>query len=74
VLHRIKTIEAMPEELHLKISAHAGHGNPAVFLLLKRSGANTINPVRDLDLSMLTALRQTDSEPLDIHPDNPQKF
>ena len=70
VLHRMKTIEALPEELQLKISAHAGHGNPAAFLLLERSGANTINPVRDLGLPMLAALRQSVSAPLDIHSDN----
>ncbi|MEU4345667.1 hypothetical protein AB0H00_31190 [Nocardia sp. NPDC023852] len=61
----------LPAELHFKVSAHCGHGNPASMRLLETLGANSINPVRDLSLSMLAALRQTVSVPLDVHIDNP---
>ena len=71
VLHQMKIEKVLPENLQLKISAHAGCANPASMLLLERSGANTLNPVRDLSLPMLAALRQTISVPLDIHSDNP---
>ena len=54
-----------------KISAHCGHGNPLSFKLLETLGANSINPVRDLDLSMLAALRQAVDVPLDCHTDAP---
>ena len=71
VLHQMKTKKVLPEDLQLKISAHAGCANPASLLLLEQLGANTLNPVRDLSLPMLAALRQAISVPLDIHADNP---
>lgn len=54
-----------------KISAHCGHGNPLSFKLLETLGADSINPVRDLELPMLAALRQTIKIPLDCHTDAP---
>jgi hypothetical protein len=71
VLHRMKLKKILPKGLQLKISAHAGCANPASLLLLEQLGADTLNPVRDLSLPMLAALRQTLSVPLDIHADNP---
>jgi hypothetical protein len=39
--------------------------------MLQDLGADSINPVRDLTLPMIAALRQTVSVPLDVHTDNP---
>ena len=72
VLSELKKRGYLPSELQLKISAHAGQANPAACQLLERLGADSINPVRDLDLFMLAALRRSISAPLDIHVDNPQ--
>lgn len=71
VLNEMKKNKKLPKELQLKISAHAGQANPASFKLLESIGANSINPVRDMELSMLAALRATVSVPLDVHADNP---
>lgn len=71
VLNDLKSKGELPSDVQLKISAHAGHGNPASFKLLEDIGATTINPVRDLDLAMLAGLRSVISVPMDVHADNP---
>ena len=48
------------------------HGNGASFRLLEQCGADSINPVRDLSLDMLCALRASVSVPLDVHTDCPE--
>ena len=57
--------------IRFKLSAHCGHGNPASLRLLQQIGADSINPVRDLDLPMIAALRAAVDVPLDIHTDTP---
>src|SRR5699024_3067174 len=71
VLHEMKESGELPLDLQLKMSAHAGQANPASFKLLEKIGATSINPVRDLHLSMLAALRSTITVPMDVHADNP---
>jgi len=61
----------LPKNMHFKLSAHVGHGNPASFKMLENLGADSINPVRDLTLEMIAALRQAVKVPLDVHTDNP---
>jgi hypothetical protein len=62
---------ALPDDIHFKASAHLGHCNPASIKLLESLGADSINPVRDLPVEMLAALRAVVKVPLDIHTDNP---
>jgi hypothetical protein len=57
--------------VHLKVSAHCGQANPLSGLLLQKIGANSFNPVRDLSLPAISALRSVISIPLDLHCDNP---
>jgi len=71
VLAEMRKAGELPSDLHFKVSAHCGHANPASFKVLERMGANTINPVRDLQLPMLGALRRAVDVPLDLHTDNP---
>jgi hypothetical protein len=71
VLAEMRKVGDLPDDLHFKVSAHCGHANPAAFQVLERLGANTINPVRDLQLPMLAALRRAVKVPLDLHTDNP---
>lgn len=61
----------LPTDLKIKISAHTGHGNPCSAKLLENLGASSINPVRDLQLPMLSAMRQAINIPIDLHTENP---
>jgi hypothetical protein len=62
----------LPKEIIFKCSAHLGHCNPASLKLLADLGADSINPIRDLQIPMHAAIRQALGDvPLDIHTDNP---
>jgi hypothetical protein len=61
----------LPADIIFKTSAHLGHCNPCSFKLLESLGADSINPVRDLQVPMHAALRAAVKAPLDIHTDNP---
>ncbi|MCL2859093.1 MAG: peptidase [Oscillospiraceae bacterium] len=71
VLNEMRKGNKLPPNIKFKNSAHNGHGNPASFKLLEKIGANSINPVRDLSLPMIAALRASVNVPLDLHVDNP---
>ncbi|MDR0842146.1 MAG: peptidase [Acidobacteriota bacterium] len=61
----------LPKDIIFKCSAHLGHCNPASVKLLAQLGAESINPIRDLQIPMHAALRQATDVPLDVHTDNP---
>jgi len=64
----------LPKDIIFKCSAHLGHCNPASVKLLASLGADSINPIRDMQIPMIAAIRQAVSDPavpLDIHTDNP---
>ena len=69
LLNEMRKEGEIPADCHFKISAHAGHGNPCSAKLLE---ANSINPVRDIQLQMLAAMRQAIDIPIDIHTENPK--
>jgi hypothetical protein len=54
----------LPGDIVFKSSAHLGHCNPASFKVLESLGADSINPVRDLQLPMMAALRAAVKVPL----------
>ncbi len=62
---------ALPKEVIFKASAHLGQCNPCSFKLLESLGADSINPVRDLQIPMIAALRAAVDVPIDVHTDNP---
>jgi hypothetical protein len=62
---------ALPKDIIFKLSAHLGQANPCAFKLLESLGADSINPVRDLQIPMIAALRAAIKTPIDIHTDNP---
>lgn len=72
VLNEMRNAGEIPEDCHFKVSAHAGHGNPCSAKVLEMLGANSINPVRDIQLPMLSAMRQAIYVPIDIHTENPK--
>lgn len=72
ILNEMRKAGEIPEDCHFKVSAHAGHGNPCSAKLLESIGADSINPVRDIQLQMLAAMRQAVDCPIDIHTENPK--
>ena len=62
----------IPADCHFKVSAHSGHGNPCSAHVLEALGANSINPVRDIQIQMLAALRSAIEVPIDLHTENPK--
>lgn len=72
LLNQMRKDGEIPKDTVFKLSAHCGQGNPASFKVLEMLGADSINPVRDLSLPMISALRQAVNVPIDIHVDNPK--
>lgn len=72
VLNQFRQAGEIPADCHFKLSAHAGHGNPCSAKMLESIGADSINPVRDIQLQMLGAMRQAIDIPIDIHTENPK--
>lgn len=72
VLNKMRQDGELPLDVHFKISAHTGHGNPASAQLLEQLGANSFNPVRDLQLHMISAIRQSIDISIDLHTENPK--
>lgn len=70
--HKMRQDGVIPREVKLMASAHLGHNNPVTFRMLEDLGADTIASQRDLDFSILGALRAAVSIPLHVHIDNPQ--
>ncbi len=71
-LGKMRQAGEIPADCHFKVSAHAGHGNPCSAKMLEEIGADSINPVRDIQLQMLAAMRQAVDVPIDIHTENPK--
>jgi len=67
LLTQMKRNGDLPKDILFKVSIFAGHANPAGFKLIESIGAGTGNPVGDLTLPMLAALRSVVSIPFDIH-------
>ena len=72
VLNQMRETGELPENLHFKMSAHTGHGNPASAKVLESMGLNSINPVRDLQIPMLASIRNAIDIPIDLHTENPK--
>lgn len=72
LLNEMRKAGEIPGNCRFKVSAHAGHGNPCSARLLEGIGADSINPVRDIQLQMLAAMRQAINIPIDIHTENPK--
>ncbi len=71
VLNEFRKAGEIPENCRFKVSAHTGCSNPCSAHVFESLGADSINPVRDIQLQMLAAMRQAISLPIDIHTENP---
>lgn len=72
LLNEMRKAGEIPKDCRFKVSAHMGHGNPCSARLLESIGADSVNPVRDIQLQMLAAMRQAIDIPIDIHTENPK--
>ena len=72
LMNKMRSDGFLPKEVRFKISAHTGHGNPCSARLMQEIGANSFNPVRDIQLQMLSAIRAAIDIPIDIHTENPK--
>ena len=72
VLNRMRKEGEIPKNTHFKLSAHAGHSNPASAKLLEEHGLNSLNPVRDLQIPMIASIRNAVDMTIDLHTENPK--
>lgn len=72
VLNEFRKAGQLPTSTRFKVSAHTGWGNPCSARVMEMLGADSINPVRDIQLQMLGAIRQATDLPIDIHTENPE--
>lgn len=72
VLNKMRKEGEIPKNTHFKLSAHAGHSNPASAKLLEEYGLNSLNPVRDLQIPMIAAIRNAVDMAIDLHTENPK--
>ena len=72
ILSKMRQNGELPNNIHFKLSAHAGCSNPASAKLFESIGLNSLNPVRDLQIPMLASIRKTINIPIDIHTENPK--
>jgi len=67
LLNEIRKAGEIPKDVVFKVSILAGHANPAGAKVLEILGADTFNPVADLPLPMLAAIRKAIDIPIDVH-------
>lgn len=66
-LNKLKEIGEIPKDITFKVSIFAGHASPAGGRLLEELGAGSFNPVADLSVPQLAAIRQATDFPIDVH-------
>lgn len=72
LLNQMREKGELPQESKFKVSAHMGASNPCSAKLMESIGANSFNPVRDLQLPMLSAIREAIDISIDLHTENPE--
>jgi len=63
----MRSEKVIPAEVKFKVSVFAGHGNAVGGKLLENLGADSFNPLADLSLPMLAAIRSAVQIPLDVY-------
>ncbi|MEW6082722.1 MAG: hypothetical protein AB1576_13365 [Bacillota bacterium] len=67
LLKRLREEGSIPQDTIFKVSVFAGHANPFGARLIEELGANSFNPLADLSIPMLAAIRQSVRLPLDLY-------
>ena len=73
LLAKLRQAGELPASTVLKVSVHMGCSNPLSAKVYEDLGADTINPVPDLDLDMLSSMRAAVSCPLDVFSDTAEE-
>jgi hypothetical protein len=73
LLARLRTAGELPASTVLKVSVHMGCANPLSARMYQDLGADTINPVPDLDVGMLSSMRAAVGCPIDIFSDTAEE-
>lgn len=69
IMGKLRNAGELPKTLKIKYSVHSGCANPASAKLYEELGADSINLIPDLELPMLSTIRQTVACNLDIFSD-----
>lgn len=72
VLAKMRKDGLFPKDTKFKISVHCGHSNPASLKVLANMGADTVNPISDLQLPMIAAIRASVDIPIDLFNSMPK--
>lgn len=67
LLSQMRKAGDIPKDVVFKVSIFAGHANPAGAKVLEMLGADTFNPLADLTVPMLAAIRKAVDIPIDVH-------
>lgn len=67
VLNEMRKKGVIPEDTFFKVSVFTGHANPAGAKVIENLGADTFNPLPDLTLPMMGAIRKAINIPMDLH-------
>lgn len=67
VLNKMRVMGELPKDCHFKFSASAGYGNPCSIKVIEELGADSVNPVWDLEAPKLSAIRAAVDIPIDVH-------
>jgi len=67
LLNQMRSEGVIPADVKFKVSVFAGHGNAVGGKLLENLGADSFNPLADLSLPMLAAIRDVIRIPLDVY-------
>ncbi len=73
LLEKLRKAGELPASTIFKVSVHMGCSNPLSAKVYEGLGADTINPVPDLDLDMLSSMRAAVSCPLDLFSDTAEE-
>lgn len=73
LLSQLRQAGELPASTIFKVSVHMGCSNPLSARVYEDLGADTVNPVPDLDLGMLSAMRAAVSCPLDLFTDTAEE-
>lgn len=64
---QLREKSVIPQDVIFKLSVFAGHANAAGAKVAEQLGANSFNPLADLTLPMLSAIRSAISIPMDVY-------
>ncbi len=73
LLSKLRQAGELPASTVLKVSVHMGCANPLSARVYQDLGADSINPIPDLDLGMMSSMRAAVSCPLDLFSDTAEE-